>query len=128
MVRTVDGESTTQRVRLHEVAHARAGDKGNRVNISLIPYRTEAWIYLQEQVTPARVKQLFAHRGAGTVCRYDLKNIHAFNFVIDDVLEGGVNASLNLDGHGKTLSFLLLTLLVEVPEYCLLHSRANPQD
>jgi len=30
-------------------------------------------------------------------------------------LEGGVNSALNLDQHGKTLSFLLLTLSVEVP-------------
>jgi hypothetical protein len=30
------------------------------------------------------------------------------NFVIDDVLDGGVNGSLNLDTHGKALAFLLL--------------------
>ena len=30
------------------------------------------------------------------------------NFVIDDALEGGVNGSLSLDGHGKSLSFMLL--------------------
>ena len=37
------------------------------------------------------------------------------NFVLDDVLDGGVNDSLNLDMHGKALSFHLLTLAVEVP-------------
>ena len=41
--------------------------------------------------------------------------LHAFNFVIDDVLDGGVNGSLDLDGHGKTNSFRLLSLPVEVP-------------
>jgi len=102
-------------VRLHAVAHARTGDKGNRINISLIPYREEAYEYLQQQVTPERVKALFAHRGATAVRRYDLPRIHAFNFVIDDVLEGGVNGSLNLDGHGKSHSFRLLTLTVRVP-------------
>ena len=45
----------------------------------------------------------------------DLPLIHAFNFVIDDVLEGGVNGSLNLDGHGKSLSFRLLALTLRVP-------------
>jgi hypothetical protein len=34
------------------------------------------------------------------------------NFVLDDVLDGGVNDSLNLDMHGKGLSFHLLTLCV----------------
>lgn len=110
------------RVRLHEVAHARTGDKGNRANISLIPYHPEAFDYLRSQVTAERVRQHFAHRGASHAVRYDLENIHAFNFVIDDVLEGGVNASLNLDGHGKTLSFLLLMMEVEVPAECLRHS------
>ena len=40
----------------------------------------------------------------------------ALNFVIEDVLEGGVNGSLNLDGHGKSNSFLLLGMTVQVPQ------------
>ena len=32
---------STQTVPLYQLAHARAGDKGNRANISLIPYRDE---------------------------------------------------------------------------------------
>ncbi|MEO3474968.1 hypothetical protein AAFN86_24120 [Roseomonas sp. CAU 1739] len=100
---------------LHAVAHARAGDKGNRGNISLMPYDPALYPLLAEQVTEARVLALFAHRGATRCIRYDLPLIHAFNFVIDDVLEGGVNGSLNLDGHGKSLSFRLLSLPVRMP-------------
>ena len=37
------------------------------------------------------------------------------NFVLDDVLDGGVNDALNLDSHGKALSFLLLDLPLAVP-------------
>jgi hypothetical protein len=40
----------------------------------------------------------------------------AFNFVLDDVLEGGVNSSLGLDGHGKSLSFLLLAVTVDIAD------------
>jgi hypothetical protein len=36
--------------------------------------------------------------------------------VIEDVLEGGVNGSLNLDGHGKSNSYLLLGMPVRVPQ------------
>jgi hypothetical protein len=104
-------------VPLHAVAHGRTGDKGNRINISLIPYHPEAYAALAEQVTPERVKALFAHRGATAVRRYDLPKIHAFNFVIDDVLEGGVNGALNLDGHGKSHSFRLLALKVRIPSH-----------
>lgn len=110
-------------VPLHEVAHGRAGDKGNRSNISVIPYRPEAWDVLAEQLTEDRVLELFRFRGASAARRYDLPHLNAFNFVIDDVLEGGVNTALNLDGHGKTLSFLLLSMRVTVgPE--MLHENS----
>lgn len=112
-------------VKLHDVAHARAGDKGNRLNISLIPYDAALYPVLAEQVTEDRVLSLFRHRGATRVSRYDLPSIAAFNFVIDDVLEGGVNSSLNLDGHGKSNSFRLLSLTIEVPAN-LAPSRSNP--
>jgi hypothetical protein len=49
------------------------------------------------------------------VRRYLLPRLHAMNFVLDDVLDGGVNGSLNLDSHGKSLSGLLLTLTVQIP-------------
>tara|TARA_B110000438_G_scaffold118464_1_gene115707 strand:- start:144 stop:500 length:357 start_codon:yes stop_codon:yes gene_type:complete len=104
-----------ENVRLHEIAHARAGDKGNRSNISLIPYNPANYHCLLDQVTEDRVLDLFKKKGARKVTRYELPNLPALNFVIDDVLEGGVNSALNLDQHGKTLSFFLLTLFVKVP-------------
>lgn len=118
---TTATQPQTVRVRLHEVCHARTGDKGNRLNVSLIPYHAEAFETLRSQVTEQRILELFAHRGATAVRRYELPNLPAFNFVIDDVLQGGVNASLNLDGHGKTLSFLVLTLEVDVPSSLTRH-------
>jgi hypothetical protein len=104
----------TMQVPLHAVAHARAGDKGNRLNVCVMPYQPQAYESLAQQLTPERVLQAYAHRGATSVHRYDLPLLPAFNFVIDNVLEGGVNGSLNLDGHGKSNSFILLGLLVEV--------------
>ena len=107
-------------VPLHAVAHARAGDKGNRSNISVIPYRAEAFAALLEQLTEARVLAVFAHKGATSVKRYVLPRLPAMNFVIDNALEGGVNSSLGLDGHGKALSFLLLgDITVRVPPDCM---------
>ncbi len=100
--------SETIIVPLHAVAHGRAGDKGNRSNISVIPYKDEAYTLLVEQVTETRVLELFAHKGATAVARYELPKLPALNFVIDDALEGGVNSALNQDLHGKTLAFLML--------------------
>jgi hypothetical protein len=105
--------TTPRTVPLHTLAHGRTGDKGNRSCISVIAYDAAHWNLLVEQVTEARVAQLFAHRRPSRVVRYLLPRLHAMNFVIDDVLDGGVNGALNLDAHGKCLSSLLLTLPIE---------------
>ena len=97
---------------LYELAHARTGDKGNKINISLIAYRAQDYDLLVAQVTPERVAAHFAHRQPSGVTRYLLPGLGAMNFVLEDVLDGGVNDSLNLDMHGKGLSFHLLTLRV----------------
>ncbi len=108
-------DDTLVTVPLHRVAHGRAGDKGNRLNVSVIPYDSGAYAAIAQQLSEARVLEAFAHRGATRVTRYDLPLLPAFNFVIEEVLEGGVNGSLNLDGHGKSNSFLLLGMSVKVP-------------
>ena len=108
------------KVPVHAIAHGRVGDKGDVSNVSVIAYRAEAWPHLVEQVTSEAVQRTFAHLGVETVRRYELENLHALNFVIEGALQGGVNASLGLDRHGKTLSFLLLgEVTVDVPEDCL---------
>ena len=48
------------------------------------------------------------------------------NIVLDDVLDGGVNDSLNLDSHGKALSYLLLDLRIEVPAVLAPHLAGPP--
>jgi hypothetical protein len=106
---------TTLTVPLYRAAHARTGDKGNRSNISLIAWHPRLWDLLVEQVTEAVVARQFAHRRPSRVVRHLLPKLHAMNFVLDDVLDGGVNDALNLDSHGKALSFLLLDLSLEVP-------------
>jgi hypothetical protein len=105
---------TLRTVTLHEIANARSGDKGNRLNIALVCRDPVHYAAIAEQVTAERVADAFAARRPSRVVRYDLPKLAAFNFVLDDVLEGGVNASLGLDGHGKSLSFLLLDVELQV--------------
>lgn len=110
----------TVEVPLHSVAHARAGDKGNRSNISVVPYVAAAFEYLVEQVSEQRILEVFAHKGATRVTRYLLPRLPAMNFVVEDALEGGVNGSLCLDGHGKSLSFMVLgDVTVRLPADCV---------
>lgn len=100
---------------LYDIAHGRSGDKGDSLNVSVIAYRPEDYPILVEQVTEARIAALFADRQPSAVCRYLLPNLQAMNLVVDGVLDGGVNGSLNLDGHGKCLSFRVLSLPIEIP-------------
>ena len=107
--------STGIRVPLHRLAHGRAGDKGDTLNVSVIAYRPELFPLLLEQVTEDRVAELFRHRAPVAVRRFVLPKLHAMNFVLEGVLDGGVNEALGLDTHGKTHAFLLLSLELEVP-------------
>lgn len=100
---------------LRKIAHARAGDKGNRSNVSVFAYAAEHYQLILAQITPERLKQEFGTLLRGDIVRYELPNLNGINMVMDQALEGGVNESLNLDGHGKSWSSLILGLEVEVP-------------
>ena len=95
---------------LREIAHARTGDKGGTCNISLIAFDARDYPMLEREVTPERVRTLFANHVRGGVTRYVLPHLGALNFVMTDALGGGVTRSLALDAHGKSLSGLLLDL------------------
>jgi hypothetical protein len=114
-------------VPLHRAAHGRTGDKGNRSSVSVIAWHPALWDTLVEHVTEEAVAQLFAHRRPTRITRHLLPTLHAMNFVLDDVLDGGVNDALNLDSHGKALSFLLLDLPVHIPAPLAAHL-AGPRD
>lgn len=102
-------------VPLHRLAHGRTGDKGDRSNISVIAWEPDFWPLLLEQITEAAVAGQFRHRQPTRVQRFVLPRLHAMNFVLDGVLDGGVNDALNLDTHGKCLSYHLLDVPVQVP-------------
>jgi hypothetical protein len=102
-------------VPLLHAAHGRTGDKGNRSNISVIAWHADLYPLLVAQITEDAVAHQFAHRRPQRVTRHLLAQLHAMNFVLDEVLDGGVNDALNLDSHGKALSFLLLDMPLAVP-------------
>src|SRR5262245_29482617 len=114
-------------VTLRQLASARTGDKGNRLNVAVVCHEPAFYPVLAEELTAARVAAHFAARRPSNVVRYDLPKLAAFNFVLDGVLEGGVNASLGHDGHGKALSFLLLDLAINIPDSAPVPVRAEKQ-
>jgi len=102
-------------MKLRDIAHSRAGDKGNQVNLSLIPYDAAHYDHLCQTVTAERVAAHLRARVHGAVRRFELPGIAALNFVLDDALGGGVTRSLALDAHGKTLSSALLDMEIPTP-------------
>jgi hypothetical protein len=108
---TARGRNTPRLVR--DLAHARAGDKGNTSNINVWAYDAADFDLLKRNLTAERIKREFPALIRGRVDRYVVEHLHGLNFVLHDALEGGVNASLNLDSHGKSWSYLLLGLTIE---------------
>src|ERR1700752_1146596 len=103
-------------IELFYVAHSRTGDKGDSQTMSLIPYRWEDYALIERQITADAVKKHFGTLTRGSVTRYDLPKLGAFNFVLEETLQGGVNDSLNIDTHGKSRSAHLLAMMGGWPD------------
>ncbi len=107
-------DADTQAVPLIQLAYARSGDKGNTSNIGIIARHPRFLPLLRTQLTPKRVAAYLAHLVRGTVTRYEVPGIHAFNFVCTEALDGGGMASLRNDPLGKGMGQILLTLPVRI--------------
>jgi hypothetical protein len=96
--------------KLYDLAHCRAGDKGNTSILSLIAYRPEDYPRLVADVTVDKVARHLHEIVRGEIRRYELPKLHALQFVCERSLSGGVTTSLALDAHGKSLSYALLEM------------------
>ena len=101
-------------MQLREIAHSRAGDKGQTSTVSVIARDPKDYPFLARHVTVDRGRKHFAGVVLGEVVRYELPLLGALNFVMSSALAGGVTRSLALDAHGKTRSSAMLSL--ELPE------------
>ncbi len=104
------------RVKLYQLAQSRSGDKGEITSISLFPYRGKDYDQLRQQVTGEAVKRHFGAMVSGSVDRYELPDLQALHFVLHGTRPGGVAAALDLDAHGKSLSWALLQMEIETAE------------
>lgn len=91
--------------KLYEIAHSRAGDKGNTLTLSLIPFEEKDYALLVREATVEKVKQHLKEVVQGEIVRYELPAVSALQFVCQQALAGGVTTSLVMDTHGKTLSY-----------------------
>lgn len=98
------------RQKLSTIAHSRAGDKGNILILSLIPFEEKDFDFLVSTVTAERVKKHLKDQVKGEVIRYVLPELKAMQFTCFDALGTGVTTSLALDAHGKSMSYALLEM------------------
>jgi len=103
-------------MKLGELAHLRAGDKGDISQISVIAYDPGDYALLYREVTVERVCEHLAHLVPSKAERYELPGLGALNFVLHGALNGGVTRSSSLDAHGKTLSAQLLDLEIDASD------------
>lgn len=96
--------------KLYDIAHSRAGDKGNTLTVSLVPYEEKDYPLLCSLVTAEKVKEHLHGIVKGKIIRYELPNISSLLFVCHEALQGGVTTSLAIDTHGKSLSYALLEM------------------
>ncbi len=103
-------------VKLKDLCLARSGDKGDTSNIGVIARNPEIYEYLKRYLTANAVQTMFADFCKGQVLRYELDNLLALNFLLEESLDGGGTKSLMIDAQGKTYASALLNQLVSVPK------------
>jgi hypothetical protein len=102
---------TGSTARLWDLAHARAGDKGDTSILLLRPYLAEDFAPLAAAVTAALVAEHFRVPVDGVSVR-PVPALGTLTVVVRGALAGGVTRSPRIDPHGKTLSGHLLDLRV----------------
>lgn len=98
---------------LHEVAHARAGDKGDSCILVVAPYKEADYEKLCQSLTASQIAKHFGSVSSDNVIILPVANLKAITIVIRDQLSGGVTRSHRIDPHGKSLSSHLLDMEIE---------------
>ena len=101
-------------VQLHQIAFARSGDKGDKVNIGLFARDAAAYRAIRAQVTQEAVAVHFQDVAADRIQVYLVDNLHALNIVLSGRLPGGASCALGMDNMAKTAAAALLRMRIEV--------------
>lgn len=94
---------------LDDYADARTGDKGDTLIVAVLPRTPHNYRQLRAHLTEDAVAEHFCCDVRDVTVR-DIATVESFVCELRGVLGGGVTGSPVLDGHGKTLSYHMLTL------------------
>ena len=104
------------KINLGDVAYTRSGDKGPNVNIGIIFINEELYKWALKNITDSLVKNYFSDMVKGSVIRYELPNLNALNFILNDSLDGGGSDTLNNDAQGNTFGQVISLMELDIPE------------
>ncbi|BAP13905.1 MAG: terpene utilization protein AtuA [Alcanivorax borkumensis] len=113
---TASGDITVPLIKL---AWARSGDKGNHANIGVIARKAEYLPYLNAALSEQAVGHYMQHvldPDTGSVHRWSMPGMNAFNFLLKNALGGGGIASLRIDPQGKAFAQQLLDMPIPVSQ------------
>ncbi len=105
----------TVRVPLGTVFGARSGDKGASANVGIWAESDEAYAWLRSNLTEAALRELLPEVAQLPVRRYELPNLKAVNFVIEDVLGKGVAHGYRFDPQAKGIGEWLRARHIDLP-------------
>ena len=103
-------------IQLDKIAHARSGDKGNNANVGVLFKNAECYKWAKKTLTPVKVKDHFGSIVKGDVIRYELDNLLALNFILENSLGGGGSETLQNDAQGKTYGQAMLLMALDIPD------------
>ena len=110
------GGGKTVRIPIGRMIGARSGDKGGNANLGIWAKTPEAYAFVREFLTVARLKALLPDVAPFAVDRTELPNLLALNFYIRGILGDGGTSSTRTDAQAKTLGEYLRAKVVSVPE------------
>ncbi len=106
----------THKLKFVDMCIARSGDKGDTANIGLIARNNTVYQFIKEYISADFIKNMFSDFCKGKVIRFELDNLLALNFLLEESLDGGGTKSLMIDAQGKTYAAALLNQTIDVPK------------
>tara|TARA_X000000368_G_scaffold132889_1_gene104270 strand:- start:1807 stop:2148 length:342 start_codon:yes stop_codon:yes gene_type:complete len=103
------------KIKLGSIASSRSGDKGKNSNVGIIFNSQKVYDWSKKYLSCLIIKEYFSDVVKGDVLRYELDNLLALNFILEDSLGGGGSDSLLNDAQGKTYGQAILLMEVDLP-------------
>ena len=95
-------------MRVGEIAVGRSGDKGDKLDLTLVALDDEKYAWLEANLTETAAQDAIGRVMPGQVTRYPVPGLNALKFVIDGALPGGVYATLHAGLHWQKAAIWVL--------------------